>query len=88
VDKCRNDPKARRDYLNWSNEGLGGVGTNNLVTCGDCVHFGRIRSLNEPSRQHPNLGHCAKGKPEAIAGMWDTDQRYCERFLPTNDEPG
>jgi hypothetical protein len=44
------------------------------VRCGDCIHFERI--------DHPHLGHCAKGKPEANAGLWDTDRRYCERFLP------
>ncbi|HKK06735.1 MAG TPA: hypothetical protein VKA50_12895 [Gammaproteobacteria bacterium] len=54
------------------------------VHCGDCIHFERI--------DHPHLGHCAKGEPEAIAGLWDTDRRYCERFLPSpqqthNDQP-
>jgi len=44
------------------------------VHCGDCIRFERS--------DHPHLGHCAKGKPEAIAGLWDTDRRYCERFLP------
>lgn len=44
------------------------------VRCGDCLHFERI--------DHPHVGHCAKGEPEAIAGLWDTDRRYCERFLP------
>ncbi|MEW7984121.1 MAG: hypothetical protein AB2812_15485 [Candidatus Sedimenticola endophacoides] len=50
------------------------VTANHPMTCGDCIHFERI--------DHPHLGHCAKGEPEAIAGLWDTDQRYCERFLP------
>jgi hypothetical protein len=54
------------------------------VRCGDCVHFNRI--------DHPHLGHCVKGEPEGIAGLWDTDRRYCERFLPkprqtSNDQP-
>ncbi|MEA3275951.1 MAG: hypothetical protein U9Q81_11795 [Pseudomonadota bacterium] len=44
------------------------------VHCGDCIHFKRI--------DHPHLGHCAKGEPEAIAGLWDSDRRYCERYLP------
>lgn len=43
------------------------------VHCGDCIHFKRI--------DHPHLGHCAKGEPEAIAGLWDTDRRYCERYF-------
>lgn len=53
------------------------------IHCGDCIHFERI--------DHPHLGHCAKGQPEAIAGLWNTDRRYCERFLPgprqTNNDP-
>ena len=54
------------------------------VHCGDCIHFERI--------DHPHLGHCAKNEPEDIAGLWDTDRRYCERFLPRpqqthNDQP-
>lgn len=27
-----------------------------------------------------HCGDCAKGEPEAIAGLWDTDQRYCEQY--------
>ncbi|MCP5408340.1 MAG: hypothetical protein H6963_03460 [Chromatiaceae bacterium] len=48
------------------------------VQCGECIHFERILS---PFR-HPQLGHCAKGEPEAIAGLWDTDPRGCSRWLP------
>lgn len=55
------------------------------VRCGECIHFQRT--------DHRYLGHCAKGEPEAIAGLWDTDRRYCERFLPrpgliNNGHPG
>lgn len=49
------------------------------VRCGDCIHFERI--------DHPHLGHCAKGEPEAIAGLWDTDRRYCERFYQGQSNP-
>lgn len=42
------------------------------VTCGSCCHFRRI--------DHSHLGHCAKGEPEAIAGLWDTDRRGCRRW--------
>jgi len=52
------------------------------VRCTDCIHFDRI--------DHPHLGHCAKGKPEAVTGLWDTDRQYCGYFLPrpqqTNDD--
>ena len=44
------------------------------VTCVDCKYFKRIN--------HPNIGHCLKGEPEAVAGLWDTDQSYCERYYP------
>jgi hypothetical protein len=44
------------------------------VQCGDCIHFERI--------DHPHLGHCAKGEPEAIAGLWGSDRRHCARYLP------
>jgi len=47
------------------------------VRCGDCIQFKRT--------DHPHLGHCAKGEPEAVAGLWDTDRRYCERYLPRPD---
>lgn len=45
------------------------------VRCGECTHFERT--------DHLHLGHCVRGEPEAIAGLWDTDRRFCERFLPT-----
>jgi hypothetical protein len=44
------------------------------VQCMNCTHFKRTN--------HPALGHCARGEPEAIAGIWDTDFRYCLLFLP------
>lgn len=37
--------------------------------CADCRHYQRTT--------HPHLGHCAKGEPEAIAGLWDTTPRLC-----------
>ncbi|MCF6355960.1 MAG: hypothetical protein L3J26_12810 [Candidatus Polarisedimenticolaceae bacterium] len=46
------------------------------VCCAGCAHFTRI--------DHPHLGHCSKGEPEAIAGLWDTEQRHCEWYLPTS----
>ena len=50
------------------------------VTCGTCQHFERI--------DHPHLGHCAKGEPEAIAGLWDTDRRGCARWSPSQQNQG
>ena len=48
------------------------------VRCGDCIHFERSN--------HPHTGRCAKNEPGAIVGLWDTDRRYCERFLPKPQE--
>jgi hypothetical protein len=50
------------------------------VTCGACRHFRRI--------DHPHLGHCAVGEPEAIAGLWDTDRRGCARWMPLEQTTG
>ena len=50
------------------------------VTCGACRHFRRI--------EHPHLGHCDVGEPEAIAGLWDTDRRGCARWLPLQQNTG
>jgi hypothetical protein len=50
------------------------------VTCGSCRHFNRI--------DHPHLGHCAVGEPEAIAGLWDTDRRGCARWLQLEQNTG
>ena len=43
------------------------------ITCGTCAHFNRVT-------YHQRLGHCGKGEPEAVAGLWDTDRRYCEQW--------
>jgi hypothetical protein len=88
VDKCRDDLEARRYFLKRAEEVPEPVTTNHPMTCGNCIHFERI---TKPFR-HPHLGRCAKGEPEAIAGLWDTDRRYCEHFLPKskqtdNDQP-
>jgi len=46
------------------------------VRCSECKHFNRI--------DHPHLGHCAKGEPEPIAGLWDTTQRNCLHWLSSD----
>lgn len=45
------------------------------VRCSDCAHFENI--------DHPHLGHCTAHETENLAGLWDTDWRYCERYLPS-----
>jgi hypothetical protein len=43
-----------------------------VTRCGDCGYFKRI--------DHPHLGHCATGEPEPLAGLWDSDRRYCAQY--------
>ena len=73
LDQCRADSEARRYFLQRAEEVPETVTSNERITCGECVHFERI--------DHPHLGHCVKGEPEAIAGLWDSDRRYCDQFL-------
>ena len=73
LNKCRNESDARRYFLKRSEEVPETAIRNERITCGECLHFERI--------DHPHLGHCAKGEPEAIAGLWDSDRRYCDKFL-------
>ena len=74
LDKCHADSDARRYFLQRAEEVPETVTSYEQITCSECLHFERI--------DHPRLGHCAKGEPEAIAGLWDSDRRYCERYLP------
>ncbi len=74
LSKCHATTDARAYFLKRAEAVPDPVSINERVTCGECVHFERI--------DHPRLGHCVKGEPEAIAGLWDTDHRYCERYLP------
>jgi len=45
------------------------------VRCADCKHFERVN--------HPRLGHCKKGQAETPAGLWASDNRYCDYFCPS-----
>ncbi|HET8700662.1 MAG TPA: hypothetical protein VFL97_03235 [Nitrococcus sp.] len=47
------------------------------VRCSECTHFERI--------EHPHLGRCAKDQLEPIAGLWNTDWRYCKRYMPRRE---
>ncbi len=80
IEKCRLDMEARRYFLGRAEEVPGqerrlAVSDHEWVACGDCIHFKRI--------DHPHLGHCAKGEPEAPAGLWDSDRRYCGNYAPS-----
>jgi hypothetical protein len=73
LDLCSVDPNARQYFLQRAKEVPQTVQINERITCGDCIYYERI--------EHPHLGHCTKGEPEAIAGLWDSDRRYCKQFL-------
>lgn len=73
VNQCRYETDARRYFLKRSEEVPETVPIRERITCGECAHYERIA--------HPHLGHCTKGEPEAIAGLWDSDRRYCEQFF-------
>jgi hypothetical protein len=44
------------------------------IFCQNCLHFERTH--------HPHLGHCGKGEPESLMGLWGSDPRHCDLFLP------
>ncbi|HHJ80967.1 MAG TPA: hypothetical protein ENJ65_04975 [Candidatus Tenderia electrophaga] len=75
LSSCSDDMDTRRYFLQRSEEVPKPVIRNEPITCGDCTHFKRI--------EHPHIGHCAKGEPEAIAGLWDSDRRHCKYYLAT-----
>lgn len=72
LDQCRADMAVRTYFLQRAEEVPPPVAPDHWAKCEECQHFRRI--------DHPNLGHCASGEPEAIAGLWDTDRRWCESF--------
>jgi hypothetical protein len=74
VSQCRNNMQTRRYLLKRSEEVPGHFVFPTLVACRGCIHFQRI--------DHPHLGHCSQGQPEAVAGNWDDDCRWCEEFSP------
>lgn len=77
--KCHTNMEAREFFLQQAEEVPLTIDYDKWITCGDCYHFDRI--------EHPNLGHCAIGEPEAIAGLWDTGRRYCKAFIAITTEP-
>lgn len=83
LERCQNDAQARAFCLEQARQ----IPTpppppepDYTATCGACRHFQRIN--------HPNLGHCAQGEPEAITGLWDTTRRWCRSFeqIPDRQE--
>lgn len=80
LNKCRADLNTRQYLLNRAKEVPETSVTFDLISCGDCSHFDRI--------EHPHLGHCAKGQPEAISGLWDDDKHLCDHYSPLPNQTG
>jgi hypothetical protein len=76
IDKCRHNNEARDYFLGRTKEVPPAPEPDYTATCGACKHFQRI--------DHPNLGHCAQGEPEAPAGLWDTDRGWCMKYEVIN----
>lgn len=70
--RCQSDAQARAYCLGQARQVPPPPEPDHTATCGACRHFQRI--------DHPSLGHCAQGEPEAIAGLCDTDRRWCRSF--------
>jgi len=70
--RCQSDAQARAFCLEQARQIPPPPEPDYTATCGACRHFQRI--------DHPNLGHCAQGEPEAPTGLWDTDRRRCRSF--------
>ena len=70
--RCQSDAQARAYCLEQARQIPPPPEPDYTATCGACRHFQRI--------DHPNLGHCAQGEPEAPAGLWDTDRRWCMKY--------
>lgn len=74
LNKCRTCSAAKQYCLQQANSmHKAELVENRLVTCGSCAYF--------QSTVHPFLGLCAKGEPEAPAGLVDTEHRYCTQYL-------
>lgn len=79
MDKCHANLDVRDYVLQQWQKMPKPVTGDPWVRCGDCAHFQPI--------DHPHLGHCAQGEPEAIAGLCYTHQRYCGQFAPKPSPP-
>lgn len=73
LSQCRDDLGARWYFLKRPEEVPEIVPKHERITCGDCTYYECI--------EHPHLGHCTQGELEPIAGLWDSDRRYCEHFF-------
>lgn len=71
MDKCQREGEARAYFLERSKE-VPKPDLCRVPHCDECAHSERIENLY--------LGCCAKGDPETMASLFDTDLRHCERY--------
>jgi hypothetical protein len=71
MDKCQREGEARAYFLQRSKE-VREPDLYRVHHCGECVHSERIENLH--------LGRCAKGDPETMDSLLDTDLRHCEQY--------
>jgi hypothetical protein len=70
--KCRVNAEARAYCLEQARQVPPAPEPDCTATCGACRHFQRT--------SHPHFGHCSQGEPEPIAGLYDTDWRWCAKY--------
>ena len=75
IGQCQRDADAREYFTGRAAAELPKPDPWRVTRCCDCTAFHR-------RTDHPHLGHCAKGVPEAMVGLWDTDSRRCEGYAP------
>ena len=75
MEKCRDEIAVRQYLLRRSEEIPEPDYFMQPLTCGSCGYFERI--------EHTHLGHCTKGRPEAIAGLRDDAKRWCDYHSPS-----
>ena len=73
IGQCQRDADARACYAARAADDLPKIDRWRVTRCADCCHFTR-------REDHPHLGRCAAGMPEAVAGLWDTDRRHCKAW--------
>jgi len=76
VEKCQRGEEARDYFIKRVEEVPKPDPWPPVIRCGVCINFKRI--------DHSHLGYCAKGEPQAIAGLWDTGRRYCQQYQGVN----
>ena len=72
ITKCRACADTRAWCLDQARQVPPAPEPDYSATCGSCRHFHRTN--------HQHFGHCSRGEPEAIVGLYDTDRRWCMEY--------